>query len=360
MKTRLFKYAERAFIGILCLFAADVVAQECGIIYVSPTGATSGTTGTRDNPAEFHHAFTLVDAQNNHLRLAHGLYELTDVLEIPSDLVVEGAFEEGTWIKTNADTTILHRDTSNYDAVNRALIGIRSVGQSNFRIQDITLKVDDAPSDGVSIYGMYISGCSAYVISRCIVMTGDGSPGLPGTAGQQGLPGANGLDGETGEDEGPCCRLGGGGGSGSFPGSYAGGDGGLGGEWGGFEVEEFCIPIVNLCEWVIVPDSEYTNPGEVGEDGEGSGSGQGAQNGIGLCELTYANTNCLATQLNHGGDGSDGLEGVDGGPGIQGYASYAGGFYVPGIGDVGDQGQSHGAGGGGGGGGGAKGCEPAA
>ncbi len=277
MKSSISIFIQRIFLGIFCLIATDSVAQECGIIYVAPNGATSGTTGTRDNPAEFHHAFTLVDAQNNHLRIAHGLYELTDILEIPSDLVLEGAFEEGTWIKTNADSTILHRDTSNYDAVNRALIGIRSVGQSNFRIQDITLKVDDAPSDGVSIYAMYISGCSDYVVSRCIVITGDGSSGLPGSSGEQGLPGANGLDGETGEDEGPCCRLGGTGASGSFPGSYAGGNGGLGGEWGGFVVEEFCVPLVDLCEWVIVPASEFTNPGEDGEDGEGSGSGQGAQ-----------------------------------------------------------------------------------
>ena len=340
--------------------STNVISQECGIIYVSPNGATSGTTGTRDNPAELQHAFSLVDPANNHLRLAHGTYELTETLEIPSDLVFEGGFEEGTWYKTNADSTILHRDASNYDQVNKALIGIKAENQTNFRVQDITLKVDDAPGNGVSIYGMYIAGCSDYYVSRCIVMTGDGSDGLSGQPGQQGLPGANGLDGETGQDEGPCCRAGGAGGSGSFPGSNAGGNGGDGGEWGQFEVIEICVPIINLCEWIVEPDSEYTNPGVNGGDGQGSGSGQGGQRGVGLCELTYANTNCQATQLNHGEDGTDGLEGVDGGPGVQGYATYFGGFYQPATGETGDPGQSHGAGGGGGGGGGAKGCEPAA
>ncbi len=335
-------------------------AQECGFIYVAPNGATSGTTGTRDNPAEFHYAFSLVDPANNHLRIAHGVYELTEPLEIPSDIVIEGGFEEGSWYKTNADTTILHRTSDNHDPINKALVGVRAENQSNFRFQDITLKVDDAPANGVSIYGMYISGCSDYYVSRCIVFTGDGSDGLPGTPGQQGLTGADGLDGETGEDEGPCCRAGGAGASGSFSGSNAGGNGGDGGEWGGFEVIEVCVPIINLCEWIVEPDSEYTNPGDDGEDGEGSGSGQGGQHGVGVCELTYAQTNCQAQATNHGAPGTDGLEGVDGGPGIQGYGSYAGGFYLPGIGEEGDPGQSNGAGGGGGGGGGAKGCEPAA
>jgi len=344
----------------MLLMLRSATAQECGIIFVSPNGATSGTTGTRDNPADFLYAFSLVSSQNNHMRLAHGVYGLSSPLDIPSDVVIEGGFEEGTWIKTNADTTILHRDANDFDAVNKALIAVQAIGQSNFRFQDVTIKVDDAPSNGISIYGIYLSGCSDYYVSRCIIITGNASDGLPGTPGQQGLAGADGADGETGEDEGPCCRQGGAGASGSFPGSNAGGAGGNGGEWGGFVVEEFCVPIINLCEWVIIPDSEFTNPGDDGIDGQGSGPGQGGQHGVGLCELTYANTNCLATQLNHGKPGTDGLEGIDGGPGIQGYASFGLGYYIPGIGEDGDPGQSNGAGGGGGGGGGAKGCEPAA
>ena len=197
-------------------------------------------------------------------------------------------------------------------------------------------------------------------MSKPNVMTGDGSDGLSGLAGQQGISGADGTDGETGDAEGPCCRAGGIGGSGSFAGSNLGGNGGEGGEWGGFEVIEVCVPIVNLCEWLVLPDSEFTNAGEDGEDGDGSGSGQGGQHGSGLCEVTYANSNCAATNLNHGVDGTDGLEGIDGGPGVQGYASYTGGFYQPATGQVGDNGLTNGAGGGGGGGGGAKGCEPAA
>lgn len=350
------------FILTIALIVASwtVRGQECGIIYVSPTGATSGVTGTRNNPAELQHAFTLVDAANNHMRLAHGVYELTETLELPSDLVFEGGFEEGSWYKTNADSTILHRDASNYDVANKALIAVKAENQSNFRFQDLTIKVDDAPDNGVSIYGLYLAGCQDYYVSRCIVFTGDGSDGLPGTQGTPGIPGANGLDGDTGEDEGPCCRAGGAGGSGSFAGSNAGGNGGDGGEWGGFSIEEICDPIFNFCAWYVEPDSEFTNPGDNGGNGQGSGAGVGGQRGAGLCEVTYATNTCAATNLNHGEDGDDGLEGVDGGQGVQGYAGYTGGFYAPATGATGDPGLTDGAGGGGGGGGGGKGCEPAA
>lgn len=347
-------------ISLFLLVSVSSLAQECGIIYVSPTGATSGTTGTRDNPADFLHAFTLVDAANNHMRLAHGVYPLSETLDVPSGLVIEGGFEEGTWYKTNADSSIIHRDANNHDVSNAALIALRAEAQSNFRIQDITIKVDDAPANGVSIYGLYMAGCSDYYVSRCIVITGDGSDGLPGTQGVQGVSGATGADGETGEAEGSCCRAGGSGGSGSFAGSNAGGVGGDGGEWGGFEVTETCDPIFNFCVWTVIPDSEFTNPGNDGETGEGNGAGVGGSRGAGLCELSYALNVCAANTLNHGEEGSDGLEGVDGAEGLQGVSAFAGGFYAPGIGFDGDPGLSNGAGGGGGGGGGAKGCEPAA
>lgn len=334
--------------------------QECGIIYVSPNGATSGTTGTRDNPADFLYAFSLVDATNDHLRLAHGVYELNETLDIPSDLIIEGGFEEATWVKTNADSSIIQRDASNYDVANKALVALKAENQTNFRIQDLTIKVADAPATGVSVYGIYLAGCSDYFISRCIIITGEGSDGLAGTPGDQGIAGGDGLDGDTGEAEGFCCRAGGAGAAGSFPGSNAGGDGGDGGEWGGFEVTEQCDPIFNFCQWLVLPSSEFTNPGNDGENGVGNGAGVGGPRGNGVCETTYALNTCAAGNINHGEEGSDGLDGVDGAAGLPGIAGFVGGFYSPGLGETGDPGLTNGAGGGGGGGGGAKGCEPAA
>lgn len=352
------------YFSLLSLFLAfgllQSSAQECGFIYITPNGASTGSAGTKANPANFDYGFSLVDATNDHIRLAHGVYELTQTLDIPSNLVIEGGFEEGTWVKTNADSSIIHRDASNYDVANNALIALKVENQSNFRIQDITIKVDDAPGNGVSIYGIYLAGCSEYAVSRCIIITGKGSDGLAGAQGQQGISGANGGDGDTGQAEGPCCRAGGAGGTGSFPGSNPGGVGGDGGEWGGFDVFENCDPIFNFCTWTVVPDSEFTNPGNNGENGTGNGGGVGGIRGAGVCDITYATNTCAATALNHGEDGTDGLDGVDGAQGLQGIAGFAGGFYAPGVGETGDVGFTDGAGGGGGGGGGAKGCEPAA
>jgi len=346
--------------ALLLLTMLTGFAQECGIIYVTPNGASSGAAGTRSNPASLAHAFTLVNAANNHMRLSHGVYPLGSTLNIPSDVTIEGGFIPSTWYKSNSDSTIFNRDASNYNNANKALVGISIVNQSNFRIQDIVVKVANAPLTGFSVYGIYLSGCSDYVISRCIVYTGNGAAGVNGAPGAQGQSGAAGQNGETGIDEGNCCRAGGQGASGSFPGSNAGGRGGDGGEWGGFEVQEVCVPLVNFCQWIITPGSEYTNPGYNGFPGSGSGAGAGGQRGVGVCEITYAVQTCPAQPINYGKNGTDGYEGIDGGPGLQGFGSIVGGFYIPGIGQTGDPGQTNGSGGGGGGGGGGKGCEPAA
>jgi PKD repeat protein len=336
-------------------------AQECGYIYVSPSGADSGIAGTRNTPANLTYGLLLVDAGNNHLRIAHGQYELEQDLLMLDDVTLEGGFRQNDWVKTNSDETIFHRSSNNYDQINKALKGIDCQGISAFSIRDITINVDDAPGNGVSVYGIYLNGCTQYTISRCVINTGDASDGLPGSTGLQGIAGLTGTEGGPGEDEGACCRWNGTGGTGSFAGSNAGGDGGLGGEWGGFEVEEICTPIIVFCQWIITPASEFTNPGDQGIDGLGFGGGQAGAEGVGVCALTYANTNCLANAFNHGEDGNTGADGTDGAQGLQGIASVNGtGYYEPGTGTIGDNGYSHGAGGGGGGGGGGKGCEPAA
>jgi PKD repeat protein len=350
---------QRLLFILLLLSAQMVQAQQCGYLYVTPNGASSGAAGTRSNPASLDYAMTLA-ASGGHLRISHGTYPLSQTLDIPSGITMEGGFVPSTWQKSNSGTTIFHRDAANYDVANKALIGLRIVGQSDFRIQELEIRVDDAPGSGISVYGIYLSGCSDYVISRCQVLTGNGSNGINGDPGVAGQNGASGQNGQGGIDEGNCCRAGGAGASGSFPGSNGGGQGGEGGEWGGFEVEEFCAPIINLCQWVIVPGSEFTNPGANGLPGFGSGAGMGGQRGVGVCEITYAVQTCPAQPINYGKDGTDGFEGIDGGPGLQGFASIIGGFYIPGIGAQGDPGQTHGSGGGGGGGGGGKGCEPAA
>ncbi|CAF0787635.1 unnamed protein product [Rotaria sordida] len=217
------------------------------------------------------------------------------------------------------------------------------------------ITVDNATGDGVTTYGIYVNTCTNYVISRCIIDCGAGSIGLSGLPGAGGLPGTGGGDGEPGEDEGNCCRNPGVGGSGSFPGSNAGGTGGVGANRGAFDIDEQDI----LGQTFYYACCDYSNDGPPGQSGVGQGGGQGGEGGQKLCNLTYVQTNCLADLPNQGGTGEDGADGLTGLNGLQGIAQHTGGYYVPGTGAIGQQGLTHGAGGGGGGGGGAKGCEPA-
>ncbi|MBI2968592.1 MAG: hypothetical protein HYY40_12385, partial [Bacteroidetes bacterium] len=325
-------------------------AQECGYIYVAPNGAVSGAAGTKSNPASFSYGLSLVSSVNNYIRMASGTYTLSNTLNIPSLVTIEGGFNSGTWIKSNATPTILHRDTNNSVPMPNRLIALAAINASGFRLLDITITMDNAGGSGTSAYGIYLSGCSGYIISRCAIYAGDATDGITGSPGVNGISGAAAQNGQSGDEEGDCCKQGGAGGSGAFAGSFPGGAGGAGADWGYFDIDT----IFGYC----YADEFETNDGNNGTNGTGIGLGIGGKGGMGLCDLQYENTNCVAQVTNHGEKGDDGADGIKGFNGTQGAALYSSGFYVPGTGSTGLPG-THGAGGGGGGGGGAKGCEPA-
>ena len=344
---------DAALSGISLLFFVQVQAQECGYVYVSPTGAGTGTAGTRANPASFAYGLSLMSASNSHMRMAQGTYTIDNSVTLASGMTIEGGFESTQWEKSNTYQTLIRRSALNIETGPNRLIALKATNASAFRLQDLSLTVDNATGNGVSVYGIYLSGCSNYNITRCRITTGNGSDGLPGTAGTAGTNGANGTAGESGEEEGACCRAPGVGGAGSFAGSFAGGAGGTGGVRGGYSTDN--DPIFGLC--YVEPGSEFTNPGGPGQNGLGPQAGTGGAGGIGVCALTYVNTSCSAQQTNYGAPGVAGTNGPAGNPGSQGVAQNTTGFFEPAVGSVGNPG-AHGAGGGGGGGGGAKGCEP--
>lgn len=291
--------------------------------------------------------------------MAAGTYHLSNTLTIPSNVFIEGGFNSSTWVKSNATPTILHRDSLNNLSGPNRLVALSCISVSGFRLLDLTINVADGIGDGVSVYGIYINGCTNYIISRCKVNVGDGSDGMPGVPGVPGMNGAPGLAGEPGIDEGNCCRQGGLGGGGSFPGSYSGGMGGAGALWGGFVLQTettFCP--WDTC-WYNYPGSDYTNDGLPGLFGLGYGGVPGGNGGAGVCQAQYYQQQCYSDPAQNDGDvGETGIEGQDGLAGLQGDDNYTGGFYVPDSGSIGTNGLP-GGGGGGGGGGGAKGCEPA-
>jgi len=340
------------FFIVFCIGTTPLssVAQECGYVYITPTGATTGVAGTRTNPANLTYGLTLTNPQDNIVRLSAGTYNLSSAFTMIGNITMEGGFDGSTWVKSNATPTIFHRDATNVQSNPARLVAFSCVGISNFRVIDITINVDDAVGSSVSTYGIYLDGCSNFTLSRCIINPGNSSDGYQGLTGSTGAVGGDGADGESGSEQGDCCKLPGNSGSGSFAGSNSGGNGGPGANRPTFSVDT----ILGLC----YSGDFRTEDGFFGYAGLGMGGAQGGVAGDGVCELVeYVSTNCVATATNHGGVGTDGTQGYNGQNGLQAYASYAGGFYGPATGTVGTQGV-HGGGGGGGGGGGAKGCEP--
>ena len=337
------------FIAIF-LIAPKVFSQECGYVYVTPNGASSGVAGTKTNPANLAYGLILTDNINNIVRLGAGTYNFSSEFNMISDITLEGGFDASTWIKSNATPSVFHRDAGNVLSNPSRIIAVYCYGISNFKLMDITINMDDAQGNGISTYGIYLNGCSNYTISRCIINAGDAADGYQGLQGAQGITGDAGGPGESGSEQGDCCRQPGLSGSGSFFGSNAGGDGGLGAKRPLFDVDT----IFGLC----YSANFRTEDGYAGYPGLGMGGSSGGIGGIGVCELVeYVAGQCAAVTSNHGAPGATGNTGYNGLHGVQAYGTYSIGFYFPSTGSLGTQG-THGGGGGGGGGGGAKGCEP--
>jgi gliding motility-associated-like protein len=310
-------------------FCLGASAQECGIVYVSPSGATSGVAGTRSSPASLTYGLSLVTPGANQVWLATGTYPISATLSIPGNTTIEGGFDPITWVKSNASQTILLRDTSNMLIANNALIGLGGNTVSNFRLQDITVQVSDAPRNGVSVYGIYLSACSNYHITRCTILSGKGSaglsglPGIPGAAGDTGARGAPGNPNEIVVSGGP-------GGIGA-----AGNNGGGGAHSGKWD------PTGN------VPGTDGL-PAGCGGTGGASGSGPACSLGCAFGDPSCG-SETPGIAGNPGGSGTAGLSGASGPAG-----SITAGYYVPGAIGAAGSGGGPGCGGGGGGGGGGR------
>ena len=343
------------FATLLVLLAPQVRAQECDIIFVSPNGADTGapgTVGTRLNPAELNFAVqNLLTPNIRRVYLAAGVYTLETVFPLQDSLLIEGGFDPAQdWAKTNLTPTFIYRDTFNIQTNPNRLVGFEGINVSNFRISELDIIVANAnlpdtsqtDNNGVSTYGIYLSGCSDYTINRCFVRAGNASNGVKGNFGQQGAAGADGGIGGPGDEDGPNGTAGGAGGEswsticGGCAAGGAGGDGGAEGNCGGGN----------------------SNPGAPGNDGftaplAGSGGTPGAPNSV-LTSIGCTNDGQSGYNGQPGTDGQDG-EGrqdnpplYDGGPGT---STHNAGFFQPGKGQNGNPGEPGGGGGGGGGGG---------
>lgn len=329
-------FTRNLLVLLVSILAFTVKAQECNIIYVTPGGASTGAAGTKANPASITYALTLATGPNNKIYMAAGTYILSQPLNLVNNVTIEGGFNS-SWYKTNNSTTTILRDNTNPLSNPLRLIGIFGNNVSNFRLQDLTIRVLGTFENSVSTYTVYLSGCSNYQIVRCKLIGGNAGNGVNGTNGTNGLAGAAGTNGQNGDEDGSCCTNGGTGGAGSFPGSNAGGAGGSGGQRGTY----------------VFPTGGQAFNGGNGTAGAGINGGGAGNGGLAIYTVIIS-VSCDRTISSDGTPGIDGIDGLPGTAGANGIGTFSGGFYVPGNGLNGNPG-ANGNGGGGGGGGGSQG-----
>jgi hypothetical protein len=78
---------------LILSFITALNAQECGIVYVTPGGATSGVAGTRATPASLSYGLSLVTPGANQVWLATGTYPISTTLIIPGNVTLEGHYQ---------------------------------------------------------------------------------------------------------------------------------------------------------------------------------------------------------------------------------------------------------------------------
>ncbi len=332
------------FLLTLFLFSSFLNAQQCDVIYVTPNGATSGAAGTKANPADLNYGLSLVTVTANQLWLASGTYTISTALFIPSNVTIEGGFNSVTWAKSNGTPSIIFRDANNpAGPPANGLFGLVGVSVSGFRLQDLTITTANAPGNGITVYGIYLDGCSNYNITRCEVSTGTGSAGLTGTIGNAGTPGGIGGPGTAGGPE----NL-------SYPGGTGGtgaNNGGNGAATTGYDTQNPGLAGAGACGgaggaggtgpscssgcFFGPPSCSSTTPGQPGQPG-----GAGSIGTTGTTGSAGAISACYFVPGGAGGNGGNGTDGCGGGGGGMG-----GGRQENGSDDWG------GSGGGGGGGG---------
>ena len=185
----------------------------CNVIYVEPSGV--GTGFTRNSPTNLLNALNLAQCNSVVIKMTTGNYVISNpITTLTSFVTLEGGYDASYNTKKSlpGGLTTITRDANNVQGQTSAprLVAFEITGQSNFRLQDITIETDNGPSassgnpKGVSTYGLYLNNCSNYDIVRCQILPGDASTGLIGNDGLDGDDGNNGLQGGAGSCDGNC------------------------------------------------------------------------------------------------------------------------------------------------------------
>ncbi|MEY3442096.1 MAG: hypothetical protein RLZZ519_377, partial [Bacteroidota bacterium] len=218
--------------------AVTVGSANCSFAYVATTGSDVTTAGGPNNPYRtLAYALTQLGGRN-YIRMAAGTYNETSILNIPSNVTIEGGYSQGlgNWVKSSAvTTTIIGSGSETIDANTAHNMGFKANGTSGWVLQDLAITTTAASGQtssgrGKSNYGLYLNNASNYNIVRCVITAGAASNGANGAAGANGANGANGGQGLTDSCNDDDFLAGGGGGAGGV--NAWGGNGGTGGRGG--------------------------------------------------------------------------------------------------------------------------------
>lgn len=333
----------------------DVVVSEgaCGYIHVSPTG-NDAFPGTELEPIQSLEQALLIasgDPSRNHVRLLEGVYNISNPVNIPDNIILEGGWQisSGLWRKNTSSVSTINfsgQETINGNIAH--VVGFKSNGTNNWLLQDLTINTVDASGQtsngfGKSNYAIWINGSSGYEITRCIINAGSATNGQ-GDPNQSGYnsawDGANGAQGSTGATGGAGqCRC-------NVTGTDSGGSGGSGGGGGGGGANASSI------------GGSASNGGAGGRGGNGrdENSSSNGDNGLAGSGVSGGSAGIGGPPDGNNGDtpygGSGGgatAPGTSGANGVTVAAAFVSGYFMPSYGTNGTAG-SGGSGGGGGGG----------
>ena len=313
--------------------------SQCNVIYVTPSGTGAGLI---NDPANLDSALILA-VSGDVLKLDTGLYELKNPLELKDSITIEGGYDYLlNWTKTSLKgATKLRRDIINPELSPNRITAIKGFNLSGFRLQDLSIEIQNTNVLGQSLYGIYLDSCTNYNIVRCAInvgVAGNGADGIspsgvggagPGGQGGSGgssnqgcnANGANGANGAPGFGGTPGGN-GGGGANGqgcNIFGCNAGPENGNGGSVGNAGANGASAsqtpPTSTISFPYFIPDASSVN----GADGNGGGGGGG---GGGMSK----GTDCTCSYFGSGNGGSGGTGGSGGLGGTAG--SGAGGSFA--------------------------------
>jgi hypothetical protein len=315
----------------ICTFI--VGSPSCNYIYVSPSGTNVVTAGGPDVPYQTLSYALSQTSGTRHIRMLAGSYTETSIIDIPSNIVIEGGFElsGGTWRKsTSSGTTINCSGQTDVSSSVGHVMGFRANGTSNWTLQDLMVYTADASGQttsgrGRSNYGLWVLSATGYVIDRCTFVAGtgsDGSSGVTGGAANGGVGGGGGAGGAGRNGRGTSggggtgfnpntgtttpANGGGGGSNNSLCGGSANGGAGGGGQTGNNGTAGAVGPFGTYA-------GGYFNPGGNGSSGSGGNGGQGGGGGGGSVGGRCACIDCNGRDGGTGGTGGPGGAGGTGG-----------------------------------------------